>query len=227
MNYSEQQIKKALQQFINDPDTSRKFAEAMRKGLEVAEMESEPHPFEAQLVMEQKPDFDNLELFNRIKALSPLLEDSTWSNDEVPTLTVYGDQFGFGQGQPLMTIYVPYAPNSELNECNEYVSYSIFDAEQIGVEEDYTDQCNLAKVEEMIKKALKSVAAYNRSFIVTPKINIDVLTPQSFQMNQVNNEHYARLAIEQVREMDAEKLKARVLRGLQDADAYPCDFAEY
>lgn len=227
MNYSEQQIKKALQQFINDPDTARKFAEAMRKGLEVAEMESEPHPFEAQLVMEQKPDFDNMELFNLIKSISPLLEDSSWSNDEVPTLTVYGDKFGFSEGQPLLTVYVPYAPNSDLNECNEHVSYTIFDAEQVGTEEDYINQCDLIGVEEMIKKALASVERCQRVFTVTPKISIDLPTPQTFQMNQANNEWYALRAIEQVREMDAEKLKAAVLQGLQDADAYPCDFAEY
>jgi hypothetical protein len=45
MNYSDEQIKKALQQFIDDPDTARKFADAMRKGLEVDAMENEPQPF--------------------------------------------------------------------------------------------------------------------------------------------------------------------------------------
>jgi hypothetical protein len=58
MNYSEQQIKKALRVFIEDPDTARKFADAMRKGLELAEMENEPHPFE------QDPDEIELDLIN-------------------------------------------------------------------------------------------------------------------------------------------------------------------
>jgi len=33
MNYSDEQIKKALRQFIDDPDTAKKFAAAMREGL--------------------------------------------------------------------------------------------------------------------------------------------------------------------------------------------------
>lgn len=33
MNYTDEQIKKALRQFIDDPDTSKKFAAAMREGL--------------------------------------------------------------------------------------------------------------------------------------------------------------------------------------------------
>jgi|GEM_PF-3624912 hypothetical protein len=45
-NYSEEQIKKALHQFIDDPETAKRFAAAMREGLEIAEMESESHPFE-------------------------------------------------------------------------------------------------------------------------------------------------------------------------------------
>lgn len=33
MNYTDEQIKKALRQFIDDPDTAKKFAAAMREGL--------------------------------------------------------------------------------------------------------------------------------------------------------------------------------------------------
>lgn len=35
-NYSEQQIKKALKPFFNNPEAARKFAACMREGLEQA-----------------------------------------------------------------------------------------------------------------------------------------------------------------------------------------------
>ena len=49
MNYSEEQIKKALRQFIEDPDTAKRFAAAMREGLE----DQDPNDAELELINEQ------------------------------------------------------------------------------------------------------------------------------------------------------------------------------
>jgi len=53
MNYSEEQIKKALRQFVDDPETAKRFAAAMREGLETDNEELDPDRAELELINEQ------------------------------------------------------------------------------------------------------------------------------------------------------------------------------
>ena len=52
MNYSEEQIKKALRQFVDDPETAKRFAAAMREGLELDNEELDPDRAELELINE-------------------------------------------------------------------------------------------------------------------------------------------------------------------------------
>jgi len=61
--------------------------------------------------------------------------------------------------------------------------------------------------------------------IVMPKLTVPMAELEKFDREQTNQMLWA--AIDKVRDMDAEELKQLVIDGLQDADGYPNDFAEY
>jgi|GEM_PF-4087234 hypothetical protein len=61
--------------------------------------------------------------------------------------------------------------------------------------------------------------------IVMPKLTVPMAELEKFDREQANQMLWA--AIDKVRDMDAEELKQLVIDGLQDADGYPNDFAEY
>jgi len=61
--------------------------------------------------------------------------------------------------------------------------------------------------------------------IVMPKLTVPMAELEKFDREQANQMLCA--AIDKVRDMDAEELKQLVIDGLQDADGYPNDFAEY
>jgi hypothetical protein len=175
----------------------------------------------------EHPAFDNVELFENLKALDPRFEDVSWHNDEVPSLAIDGSQFGFSGNSVLLHVYVDYAPLSKASDYNDCVSYCIKDADEQITEESSCDQTKINSCYAMIQDALRDCQPVERKYYVTPKLEVSVTTPAVFQQNQANREHYARQAIQKVRDMDAEELKRLVIDGLQDADGYPCDFAEY
>jgi hypothetical protein len=82
MNYSEEQIKKALRQFIDDPETAKRFAAAMREGLE----DKEPDEAELETINEQLIDIMQRNGFEDISTGGGC---EAWSKNVLPDGSIY------------------------------------------------------------------------------------------------------------------------------------------